>query len=310
MTCDSVSKLIPLYFYGELSPEEEDRLEEHLHECADCTRALEQQRSLAAALDRRQQDVPQFLLEDCRADLMAAIAGGAPRAERSAKGPWALFLEALGSSFSGFGRWKQPIGAVAMVALGFVAARFTGTTAPAPAAGGGSPSDEVYATVRSVQPVSAGHVEIAYDETRRRTITGSMEDQGIQKLLLAAAHEENPAVRVESVGLLQPKGGSNEVRDALINAVAHDSNVSVRLKALEGLKPLAADSAVRKTLAQVLLADDNPAVRMQVVDLLVAQRDDSMVGVLQNAVQREDNSSVRLKVEKALKDMNASIGTF
>ena len=67
---------------------------------------------------------------------------------------------------------------------------------------------------------------------------------------------------------------------------------------------------VRKALAQVLLADDNPAVRMQAVDLLVAHRDDAMVGVLQNLVQKEDNSYVRLKCEKALKEMNASVGTF
>jgi hypothetical protein len=49
---------------------------------------------------------------------------------------------------------------------------------------------------------------------------------------------------------------------------------------------------------------------MQVVDLLVSRHDDSMVGVLQNLVQKEDNGYVRLKCEKALKDMNASIGTF
>jgi hypothetical protein len=67
---------------------------------------------------------------------------------------------------------------------------------------------------------------------------------------------------------------------------------------------------VRKTLAQVLLTDDNAAVRMQVVDLLVAHRDDSMVGMLQSRMQREDNGYVRLKCEKALKEMNASIGTF
>jgi hypothetical protein len=42
----------------------------------------------------------------------------------------------------------------------------------------------------------------------------------------------------------------------------------------------------------------------------VLHRDDSMVGVLQNLVQTEDNNYVRLKCEKALKDMNASIGTF
>jgi HEAT repeat protein len=60
----------------------------------------------------------------------------------------------------------------------------------------------------------------------------------------------------------------------------------------------------------VLLADDNPAVRMQAVDLLVSHRDDAMVGVLQHLMQREDNGYVRLKCEKALKDANASIGTF
>jgi len=57
-------------------------------------------------------------------------------------------------------------------------------------------------------------------------------------------------------------------------------------------------------------ADDNPEVRLQVVDLLVAHHDDAVVGVLQGMVQKEDNNSVRMKVEKALKEMNASVGVF
>src|SRR5258707_807243 len=97
---------------------------------------------------------------------------------------------------------------------------------------------------------------------------------------------------------------------ALINAIGQDTNPGVRLKALEGLKPLAGDPEVRKALSRVLLSDDNAAVRMQVVDLLVAHRDDYMVGLLQGLVQKESNDSVRLKLEKALKDMNASVGTF
>ena len=100
------------------------------------------------------------------------------------------------------------------------------------------------------------------------------------------------------------------MRSALLNALAHDPNAGVRLKALEGLRPLAGDAAVRRTLAAVLLTDDSPAVRIQVVDLLVAQRDESTIGVLQGLVQKDDNSFVRLKCEKALKDMNASVGTF
>ncbi len=311
MTCDSVSKLIPLYFYAELTPDDEDRVEQHLHECPACAREMERQRTLAAALDTHQAGVPPRLLADCRADLIAAIQGGAPSRD-PAKGPWTLFLEALGATFAGVVRVRQPVGAMALIALGFLAARFTGVT-PRPnglTTAGLAPSDDVFSTVRSVQPDSAGRVQIAFDETRRKVISGSTDDEKIRRLLLAAAHEENAAVRVESVDLLKGQAAEAEVRDALLNAVAHDSNDGVRLKALEGLKPFAADPVVSKTLAQVLLADRNDAVRMQVVDLLVARRDDSTVGVLQNVVQREGNSYVRLKCEKALKDMNASIGTF
>ena len=307
MTCESAAKLIPLYFYGEVIPEEEDHLEEHLHGCVGCTREMERQWTMAAALDRRQAEVPPMLLEACRADLLAAIQGGAPRLFKPAKGPWALFLEALAETFAGFSRYRTPVGAVALVAVGFLAARFTGAGVPVSSL---SPAGEVFSTVRSVQPDSSGRVQIAFDETRRRVVSGLTGDRDIQRLLLAAAREDNPAVRVESVDLLRSRADSGEVRDALLNVVARDSNAGVRLKALDGLKPLAGDPQVRKVLAQVLLADDNPAVRMQVVDLLVLHRDDSMVGVLQNLVQREDNNYVRLKCEKALKDMNASIGTF
>ena len=122
----------------------------------------------------------------------------------------------MAHTFAGVGRCRQPIGAVALLALGFLAARFTGGgMALAPRGGVGAdtpaatstaslaPSDDVFATVRSVQPDSTGHVRVVFDETRRREISGGTEDRAIQKLLLAAAHEDNPAVRVESVDLLK-----------------------------------------------------------------------------------------------------------
>jgi hypothetical protein len=311
MTCDSILKLIPLYFYGELTPDEEERVEEHTHNCPACTRELACQQTLAAALDRRRLEPSPVLLDDCRSDLLAAIQGGAPRVEPSAKSAWRLFLEAMSASLSslasgmgsGMGRLRQPLGAVALVAIGFFAARLNNSSAPAP-------SDDVYSTVRSVQPDPSGGVAISLDETRRKVVRGSMNDGNIQRLLLAAAHEDNPAVRVESVDLLRSQSGSTEVRDALLNVVSQDSNPGVRLKALDGLKSLAGDAEVRKTLRRVLLADDNPAVRMQVIDLLVANRDNNMVGMMQGLVQKENNDSVRLKLEKALRDMNASPGRF
>ncbi|HWB83572.1 MAG TPA: HEAT repeat domain-containing protein [Bryobacteraceae bacterium] len=313
MTCDSVSKLIPLYFYGELPAEEEERVEDHLHECASCARELEKQRSLAVALDGRRMETPPLLAEECRMNLMAAVRAEARRPMESARpqpSSWKLFERAMGGTFAGLGRLRQPLGALALLAVGFLAARVTGITPEARQASPSNPSDRIFATVRSVQPEPSGAVQIAFDETRRRVVSGRMDDENIQRLLLAAAREDNPAVRVESVDVLKSRADSGEVRDALLNAVAHDPNPGVRLKALEGLKPQAEDESVRKTLAHVLLTDDNPAVRMEVVDLLVARPDDSMVGILQNLVQKENNNYVRQKCEKALKDMNASVGTF
>src|SRR5207248_3968555 len=104
MNCDAISRLIPLYYYGELSPEEEDAVEQHTHECRDCAREIEQQRVLAAALDCREMQVPPLLLEDCRADLMATLQGGVSRLPaRPGNGPWKLFLAAMAHSFSNLG---------------------------------------------------------------------------------------------------------------------------------------------------------------------------------------------------------------
>lgn len=310
MMCDDIAKLIPLYYYGELTPQEEEQVEGHTHECAACAGAMEQQRLLAAALDRRVTEVPAFLLEDCRADLMAAVHGGAPRAARArvSKGPWALFLEALAHSFGNLNRLRQPIGAVALIAIGFFGARLTMRTTPGIVT---ESPDEPYHTVRSVQsdPEHAGAVVITFDETRRRQKVGRMDDPDIRQLLVAAAHEDNPAVRVESVDLLKGQGRSLDVRDALLNA-AQDPNDGVRLKAMEGLRTISFDPDVRRVLAQVLRADANTAVKIQAIDLLSAHRDDSVVGLMQSLVQREQNGSVRLKLEKALREMNASVGTF
>jgi len=309
MTCDAVNKLIPLYYYGELTPDEEDRVEEHVFACAACARETERQRTLAAALDRRQVELPPLLLEECRAGLSIALHEGAPAPHAPRKGPWPLFLEALAETLSGLGRFRQPLAASALIALGFFAARVPAFR-NGPISTASLLPDQASATVRSVATDNSGRVHIAFDETERRVIEGLPDDQNIRRLLVAGLREENPDVRVQAVDLLKERAALSDVREALLNRVSSDPNLGVRLKALEGLKPLAGDPEVRKTLAHVLLADESAEMRNEAIDLLVSHRDDSIVGMLQGLVQREDNSYVRLKCEKALKDLNASAGTF
>jgi anti-sigma factor RsiW len=310
MTCDAVSKAMPLYYYGELAPDVEDGVEEHLESCARCREELERQKSLATALDRHALAPPPELLAECRHELARAIyREETPAVRRTASDPWGLFREAFQSLWHPGIRFRQPAGAVALVALGFFAARFTGSW-PAASRLGFTP-DAVVSSIRSVQPDNTGRVQIALDETHRRVISGRLEDQNIQRLLLAASREQdNPGVRVESVELLKDRGASAEVRSALLEAVTHDVNPGVRLKALEGLKSFGSDSEVRKTLAQVLLKDQNPGVRIQVIDLLIAHQDAATVSILQTLVGKEDNNYVRMRCQNALRAMNASVGTF
>ena len=127
--------------------------------------------------------------------------------------------------------------------------------------------------VRYVEPVSPGRVQIVLDETRQRVLSGSVDDEAIQRLLLTAAKDPSDAgLRVESVDLLKNNSQSAEIRKALVYSLQHDPNAGVRLKALDGLKQFAEDPDTRQALTQVLLKDDNPGVRTQVIDLLVQQR--------------------------------------
>ncbi len=100
-------------------------------------------------------------------DLMAAIQGGAPRAEKSSKEALdPFFLEAIGATFTGLNRMQlADRRGGADCSPGFFASRLT-TTNPSAINAAGVAGDDVYATVRSVRPDSAGHVQITFDETR------------------------------------------------------------------------------------------------------------------------------------------------
>jgi hypothetical protein len=203
---------------------------------------------------------------------------------------------------------RIPVGAMALVALGWFGARYTPEKFGGMRAGLTEPT---FSSVQSVEPGSSGKIQIAVDEVQRRVVSGNLADPRIQELLLSAVREEsNPGVRVESIGVLKNSADSEEVRHALIDAVSHDPNAGVRLKALEGLKQYAGDAGVRKTLANVLLKDDNAGVRLQAIDLLTAHHDDSIVGVLQDVMQKEDDKYIRAQCRNLLQTMRASVGTY
>jgi hypothetical protein len=305
MKCSEIVEQFAFYSYGEVSPEVEERIESHLAECADCGRAFARHRSFMQALDQRDDAAEVALLTTCRVDLRRQLAA---ETARKARGGFSGWFESLRNLSQFHIPLKIPVGAMALVALGWFGARYTPEKFGGIRAGLTQP---MFSSVRSIEPGDSGKVQIAVDEVQRRMVTGTLGEPRIQQLLLDAVHEEsNPGIRVESIGVLKNSADSEDVRRALIDAVSHDPNAGVRLKALEGLKPYAGDPSVRKTLANVLLKDDNAGVRVQAIDLLTAHHDDSIVGILQDVMQKEDDGYIRTRTRDLLQTMKASVGTY
>lgn len=305
MTCEEVRNTLPLFLYGELSFDEEERVELHIDECAACREAVAREKALFRSLDSAQMVPSLDLLDECRAELRQRIA----REDQPRLNWWDKLREGFPIHFHFAPAVAQPIGAVAMLIIGFAAARMIpNSLSGAFQAGVFNPATS---RVRYVEPTGGGKIQIVVDESRQRVFSGTVEDGNIQRLLLAAAKDPaDPGLRVESVDLLKNQAESAEVRGALLYALQHDPNAGVRLKALDGLKSFADDPETRKTLTNVLLTDDNPGVRTQVIDLLIPHQSDSMVGVLQELMAKEDNDYIRMRVQKALQDMNASVDTY
>ena len=126
MKCEDVVHAIPLYLYGEVSPAVEELVEEHTAGCAACARELEIQKALHAALDSRELTAPAGLLLECRGDLTRRIAREAdPLSGRHRRlGDWFRdLLQRTGIPL------RIPVSAMALIAIGYLAARLTG---PAP----------------------------------------------------------------------------------------------------------------------------------------------------------------------------------
>ena len=306
MKCEEVRTSLALFLYGELSFEEEERVEAHVDECDACRAALGREKALFQSLDAAEITPSQQLLDECRATLRERLAHVEP--ERSTW--WSKFREGFTIHFHFAPGLAQPVGAVAMLIVGFMAARYVPSSL-LPGFNSAGVADPGTSRVRYVEPVGSGKVQIVVDETRQRVLSGNLDDQAIQRLLMTAAKDPSDAgLRVESVDLLRSRPQSAEVRSALLAALQHDPNAGVRLKALDGLKEFASDPETKTALTQVLLHDDNPGVRTQVIDLLMQHRSDSMLGVFQELMGKEDNGYIRMRCQKALHEMNASVETY
>jgi hypothetical protein len=307
--CSPVREQFALLLYGELSFDEEERIESHLDVCSECRAALAHERAVHAAFDQIEITPSPTLLRECREDLRIRLMEEAAAPAPVPAGWWEKFVDAL--TLRPSAGMLRPAGALTLLAIGFAAARMLPMMNVNSQFAGQVPGAS---RVRYVEPASDGKIHLVLDETRQRVISGRLEDQQFRALLLTAAKDpSDPGLRAETVDILNAGAQTADVRDALIAALQHDQNAGVRMKALEGLRPFAQQPEVRTALTHVLLSDSNPGLRTQAIDLITkgTRVDRQIIGTLQELMLRgEQQGYVRERCRRVLEAMNASAETY
>ncbi len=322
MICRQVQSELSLYLYGELDFAREDAVERHLEECAFCDRALVREKAWHASINSGVQDYPRELVDQCRLDLKANLSRTNIDQTEDKVFPklgWRdRFFLVLGISAS---PWSIRLAvASSLLILGFGAGGWVernglpGVTQP-----GNSTEMSLFGPntrVRDVRPSENGKVRIFIDQVRQGEVVVSLDDTRVRQLLLAASQDpDDPAVRVDSVEILESQRG-NDVRDALIATAYGDPNTAVRLTALEGLKNFTDDPNTQQALKYVLETDLDAGVRSEAIDILAPVNDKVefnpyLAGMLEDIVRSDQSDDyIRLRCLQVLGQMQASLGTY
>ncbi len=302
MNCETAKDLLVLLNYGELSFEDEETLEKHLECCTSCAAERRKLEQLDTLLERQSTEASPDLLARCRRDLSGKLQQEGPRRTGFTLTAW---WRAVASA-----PWLKPAAALALLVVGFTGGKLVhpgqAQLAPLQRAVAQPATDRVQA----LDPVSSEEVPVSYEPARQREASIEPNDFRVRNLLLAAVNDQDPALRVDSIDLLQHRCGDETVRRALLGALKADKNSGVRLKALDALRPYSRDPETRVVLAGVVLNDNSPTIRAQAIDLLVQSRGSDVASTLQEVLRREENPYIRERSVDALRAMKASAGTF
>lgn len=302
MNCETIKDLLVLLNCGELSFEEEERVETHLESCPGCKAERQRLQNLDAFLEFESVAVSPNLLARCRGDLSARLTQEAPRQSRFSPSAWWRSLSSA--------RWLKPAAALALLTVGFIGGKMLRPGSPQLIAMQTAVAQPMTEIGRGMDSASPGETPVSYQPTPRRAMPADPNDARVRNLLLAAVNDQDPALRVDSIDLLQHRCGDETVRRALLGALKADKNSGVRLRALDALRPYAQNPETRVVLAGVVLNDNSPTIRAQAIDLLVQSRGADVASTLQELLRREENPYIRERSVNALRAMKASAGTF
>ena len=317
-----------LSVYGELTSEEQQVLDDHLPECAECRSELAELNKLNAAIGKRKLVEPSDqLLREARRELQVAL-----RIERSRRTLLQRVKDYVTETLSP--QYRIAFGAAAMLGIGLLAGYWI-FSAPHSSSQPGALVVEEDATqysevgearIANVRFIDAdpsdGQVEFVFEAVKPMRIKGDINDKQIQKVLThALLNNQNPGVRLRIVSTIarhrraqlqsQVSGQvqDEELIDALIEALRDDPNDGVRKEALKVLRSFPMTKAIRDAILYVLMHDKNPGLRVDAIKSMEQAKmeerfvDDQLLNVLKQKVEQDDNNYIRLRAKALLQEV-------
>ena len=303
--CSRYERLLPLLPYGELSPEEQKSVEEHVARCQRCAVQLEELTAVLRLADGASRYQPSdVLLARSRARVQVRLRQPRPPGRLASARRW---LEGVH-----FVR-PQLAGAVALLFAGFLAGHYSWPLGVPPSYGPGQPATfsgetlplpGVDAEITSIRfSPETGVVQIRYVTRAPVTLRGRPQDAAIRQVLARALRQEDPALRLRAARALsfQPSL-DQEVIDALLQALKTDTTLGVRLKVIKALRQISSLPRVRDALIWTMLHDESAVVRMETIDALSSVEEPAgLEPIFQRSARRDTDVAVRVRAQRAIR---------
>lgn len=309
MNCTEANQNTELYLYGELAPAEREAMETHLAGCAACRAETDRVRRLHSLVAAYSAPAPTpDLLVQCRQRLEAAL-------EREQYGWRRLFADARAA----LSNPSRVAAGLTLLVFGFgMGWMIRSRSAVVSTSSGRQVESSALADLGAIGSISqvsqdpeSDKVRITVNSERRVTLEGSLDDPRIRRILVDAVKTySNPGIRLDTLDALRQKTDNPAVEEALLYALRRDPNAGVRLEALRSVPAMTWDAKVQDALIEAVQHDANPGVRVEAIDDLakhaVAERDQTLLPVLQSFARNDTNNYVRVRALSAVHELEAT----
>jgi anti-sigma-K factor RskA len=269
MKCEQIAELLPDYLQGSLKAEQDDLVEQHIEECADCREEVAIWKKLSllpveqpSAGSRERFEAMLRAYQTGRSDKASA---GVERSKRGSVWNWL----------------RSPVGAVAWSAALLVIGIFAGDYFGSRPVHTSTDRDEI----------AAMHTELT--NMRQMVVLSMLQQQSASERLQAVSYSRRE-------DQLDP-----QVMSALVHTLRYDGSVDVRLAALDALSRHGAQPQVHKGVVDALQEQQSPLVQVALIDLMLEWRDPDAAQRLRNFEQTPNlNPTVRQRADWALSKLN------